>query len=170
MDGSAEPSPYQGPPCIACHQAHPVGHCRLKMAGVEHCPLCGLAHYGYSRTCPHLRSEAQVTRMLAALKQSTEAPEIVQLAKRYLGGIRSDLAQRKRRLANKATSSLPNHGTTTTSSTTSASAVVTNSPVVDLTMEDGPQPALQQPPLSAPLGPPRLLQPPPFENQPGHGV
>ncbi|KAE8379677.1 PHD/FYVE-zinc-finger like domain-containing protein [Aspergillus bertholletiae] len=108
MDGHTDTRP----PCFACNQNHPVGFCRLKLAGVEHCGLCGLAHYGISRTCPHLQSDTQVARMLDALKTSTEDPELVLQAKKYLTGIRGDLAQRKRKQASKATGNLTaTHGT-----------------------------------------------------------
>ncbi|RAK76118.1 putative chromatin remodeling complex subunit (Chd3) [Aspergillus fijiensis CBS 313.89] len=135
MDGSAEPNQTQQPTCIACKQAHPVGSCRLRLAGVEHCPLCGLAHYGYSRTCPHLKSDAQVARMLDAIKHSTEERELVLLAKKYLTGIRGNLALRKRKEASKAAAggaSLP-----------ASTPVATSSPVVDLTTEHRMGPAGQ---------------------------
>ena len=51
-------------PCIGCGQPHLVGHCPLKHAGVEHCPLCGVAHYGNGRTCAHLNSVEQCRYML----------------------------------------------------------------------------------------------------------
>ncbi|PYH90192.1 hypothetical protein BO71DRAFT_444079 [Aspergillus ellipticus CBS 707.79] len=175
MDGTVDPTPHQAPPCIACNQVHPIGHCRLKMAGVEHCPLCGLAHYGHSRTCPHLRSETQVAKMLEALKHSTEDREIIQLAKKYLSGIRGDLAQRKRKQASKAASSLTNNGPPSTTQAASGpvmNAPVTNSAVVDLTNDGGPQPTLQppalQPPTQAPLFP-EPAQPPSFANQLNQG-
>ncbi|GKZ35566.1 hypothetical protein AbraIFM66950_006265 [Aspergillus brasiliensis] len=145
LDGNVEPVPHQGPPCIACNQVHVVGHCRLKMAGVEHCPLCGLAHYGYSRTCPHLRSDTQVARMLSALKQSTEDRELVQLAKKYLNGVRGDLAQRKRKQASKAASSLTNHGIPTTNLNPSAAVTTTHSPMVNLTLQHTTQTTREEP-------------------------
>ena len=73
-----------------------MGWCRLKLAGVEHCGLCGLAHLGHSRTCPHLNSEAQVVTLLQTLKESTEDREKVELATKYLRSIRGDLVARKR--------------------------------------------------------------------------
>ena len=73
-----------------------MGWCRLKVAGVEHCGLCGLAHVGHGRTCPHLNSEAQVATLLASLKESPEPTELVEQATKYLRMIRGDLAQRKR--------------------------------------------------------------------------
>ncbi|KAL5361398.1 hypothetical protein BJX96DRAFT_84461 [Aspergillus floccosus] len=85
------------PTCIACNQQHPVGSCLLKKAGAEHCGLCGLAHFGISRTCPHLRSATQVAVMLHALKSSNEDPQLVEDARKYLRGIRGDLSQRQRK-------------------------------------------------------------------------
>lgn len=82
--------------CSACGEVHPMGWCRLKLAGVEYCGLCGLAHVGHGRTCPHLNSETQVATLLETLKESTESRELVDAATRYLRMIRGDLAQRKR--------------------------------------------------------------------------
>jgi hypothetical protein len=65
------------------------------MAGVEHCGLCGLAHIGHGRTCPHLNSEVQVATLLRTLKESTESRELIEQATKYLRMIRGDLAQRK---------------------------------------------------------------------------
>lgn len=83
--------------CLACGKTHPTGYCPLKHAGVEHCPLCGLAHYGHYRTCPHLSSLTQCRRMLDALKQSTEPAAERKRAKQYLVGIIGDLNRRRRR-------------------------------------------------------------------------
>ena len=83
-------------PCPACDLPHPRGSCPLKIAGVEYCPLCGLAHYGSQRTCPHINSETQVREMLAALKSSSESKELVTEAKRYLSGVKGTLVQRKK--------------------------------------------------------------------------
>ena len=47
--------------CVACRSFHPVGRCPLKMAGVEYCNLCGMAHFGSARVCPHIQSETQVS-------------------------------------------------------------------------------------------------------------
>lgn len=74
-----------------------MGWCRIKMAGVEHCGLCGIAHLGHSRTCPHLTDETQVARLLQTLKESPEAREHVEAATKYLRMIRGDLVQRKRK-------------------------------------------------------------------------
>ena len=92
----------QPPPCLACGKAHAVGYCPLKLAGVEHCPLCGIAHYGHQRTCPHLNSITQCRAMLEALKQSPESSADIELAKKYLVGIIGDLQRRKRLKEEKA--------------------------------------------------------------------
>ncbi|KAH7135393.1 PHD/FYVE-zinc-finger like domain-containing protein [Dendryphion nanum] len=83
--------------CPICHQQHPRGACPLKIAGVEHCGLCGLAHYGISRTCPHIRSETQVREMLRALKNSPENKNLVEAALKYLRGVKGHLVQQKKR-------------------------------------------------------------------------
>ncbi len=92
------PAPYD---CLACGENHAVGWCPLKRAGVEHCGLCGLAHFGHQRTCPHLNSELQVATMLGTLKQSSESPYLVEEATKYLRGIRGDLVRRKKAKAEK---------------------------------------------------------------------
>ncbi|RMD42327.1 hypothetical protein DV735_g2779, partial [Chaetothyriales sp. CBS 134920] len=105
MDGSAAYNDTTVPPvhqCPACGEVHPLGWCRIKLAGVEHCGLCGVAHLGHSRTCPNLNSEHEVLMLLESLKESTEPWEIVESAVGYLRAIRADLAQR-RRLAQKKT-------------------------------------------------------------------
>ncbi|KAJ5820554.1 hypothetical protein N7474_006145 [Penicillium riverlandense] len=85
--------------CAACKKHHGRGSCPLKLAGVEYCPLCGLAHFGRNRSCPHLQSESQVRRMLVALSKSTEHPEHVTLARQYLRGILGHLNARARQVA-----------------------------------------------------------------------
>lgn len=89
--------------CIACRKEHPSGACELKAAGVEHCGLCGLAHYGHGRTCPHIKSETQVRAMLEALKNSPEKKELVDAAVKYLRGVKGTLVQQKKRDREKAT-------------------------------------------------------------------
>jgi hypothetical protein len=103
--------------CPACHKPHPQGACELKVAGVEHCGLCGLAHYGHSRTCPHIKSETQVREMLAALKNSPEKKELVDLAMKYLRGVKGTLVQQKKRDREKAAAAM--QGLSGTPSTTS---------------------------------------------------
>lgn len=88
--------------CVVCTTFHSRGHCPLKLAGAEYCNLCGLAHYGVARTCPHIRSETQVGDMLAALKQSPESRQLVDLAKKYLTGVKGTLVQHKKLKAEKA--------------------------------------------------------------------
>ncbi|UPX15156.1 uncharacterized protein EKO05_0005613 [Ascochyta rabiei] len=95
-------SSHTNRPCLACLKPHPSGACELKAASVEHCGLCGLAHYGYGRTCPHIRSETQVREMLRALKSSPEKKELVDLATKYLRGVKGTLVQQKKRDREKA--------------------------------------------------------------------
>lgn len=99
-DGPADYIPLGGLPpthlCSACEEIHPMGWCRLKVAGVEHCGLCGLAHTGHGRTCPHLNSEVQVATLLGTLKESTESRELIEQATKYLRMIRGSLVQQKR--------------------------------------------------------------------------
>ena len=73
-----------------------MGWCRIKLAGVEHCGLCGIAHLGHSRTCPHLNSETQVATLLQTLKESTESRNLIEQARKYLRMVRGDLVARKR--------------------------------------------------------------------------
>jgi chromodomain-helicase-DNA-binding protein 4 len=92
--------------CAACLKMHPSGACELKAAGVEHCGLCGLAHFGHSRTCPHIKSETQVREMLEALKHSPEKKELVDAAVKYLRGVKGTLVQQKKRDREKAAAAL----------------------------------------------------------------
>ena len=94
---SAESDDAQYHPCIACGEHHDLGFCPLKMAGVEFCNLCGLAHYGFARTCPHLNSVTQLRAMVEAMKKSPESNELKELAKKRVVGIIGDLNARKRR-------------------------------------------------------------------------
>jgi chromodomain-helicase-DNA-binding protein 4 len=93
---------YNNVSCPACGKLHPQGACELKIAGVEHCGLCGLAHYGIGRTCPHIRSETQVREMMQALKRSPESKELIDLAVKYLRGVKGTLVQSKKREREKA--------------------------------------------------------------------
>lgn len=95
VDGNPPVNPNVDTPCFTCDNIHPPGYCRLKLAGVEHCGLCGIAHFGHSRTCPHLNSEMQVAQMLGSLKQSTEQRALVDEATKYIRGIRGDLVVRR---------------------------------------------------------------------------
>ncbi|KAG5304531.1 SHREC complex subunit Mit1 [Histoplasma capsulatum G186AR] len=110
LDGSGGSNTRSHSPrrCVACDQIHPIGYCPLKLAGVEHCGLCGIAHYGRGRACPHLSSETQVALMLGSLKESTEQRALVDEATKYLRGIRGDLVRRKKiKAAKETTNSLP---------------------------------------------------------------
>ena len=82
--------------CIACTKPHAPGCCPYKLAGVEHCPLCGIAHFGKGPICPHIGSETQVRVMMEALRASTEEPALVAEAVRYLRGRVGELRRRKR--------------------------------------------------------------------------
>lgn len=88
--------------CPACRKQHPRGACEFKASGVEHCGLCGLAHYGIGRTCPHIKSETQVREMMQALKSSPEKKELVDLAMKYLRGVKGTLVQAKKKEREKA--------------------------------------------------------------------
>lgn len=83
--------------CIACNNVHKVGYCPLKLAGPEKCNLCGIAHFGHARVCPHIASVTQIRAMLEAIKQSTEPEEEKAIAKLKITGILGDLNQRRRR-------------------------------------------------------------------------
>jgi chromodomain-helicase-DNA-binding protein 4 len=79
-----------------------MGWCRLKIAGIEHCGLCGLAHVGHGRACPHLNSEKQVATLLETLKESTERRGLIEQATKYLMMSHADLVQSKRKLEGQA--------------------------------------------------------------------
>ncbi|CAG7997256.1 unnamed protein product [Penicillium nalgiovense] len=81
------------PSCVACQQRHVPGRCPLRLAGVEFCGLCGLAHWGGRRACPHLQSRLQVALILEALEKSAEDPALILEAKRYLQGILKSVAR-----------------------------------------------------------------------------
>lgn len=93
-DGNLDSGPFE---CPACSNFHNAGSCPLKLAGTESCPLCGLAHFGGRRICPHLQSQIQVRRMLDALKKSKEPPELVTTAKKYLQGLMHSLTKMDRK-------------------------------------------------------------------------
>ncbi|KAG8625334.1 hypothetical protein KVT40_007085 [Elsinoe batatas] len=91
--------PTNGPiitTCVACDNMHAQGSCPLKKAGLERCNLCGLAHFGHARICPHINSETQVRAMLDALKQSPEQGPLVREARKYLTGVKGTLVQKKK--------------------------------------------------------------------------
>ena len=112
------------PSCVACHQCHVPGRCPLRLAGIEVCGLCGIAHYGRLRVCPHLQSTVQVQRMLEALEKSTENPSVIFAAKKYLNGILTSAQNERRRTVAQVMSHL---------SVTSPSVDAGSSNVIDLT-------------------------------------
>ena len=83
-----------------CDTYHKRGLCPLKLCGIEHCPLCGIAHFAGANECPALQSETQVRLMLAALKESPEEKELVDLATAYLRGRKGTLVRRKKERRN----------------------------------------------------------------------
>jgi chromodomain-helicase-DNA-binding protein 4 len=87
--------------CMACQHLHPLGSCPLKRAGVEYCGLCGLAHYGFSRICPHINSETQVREMIHAVKLSSEPGHLKAETLKYLTGLKGTLVQKKKKEAEK---------------------------------------------------------------------
>ena len=82
--------------CPACDNYHRKGRCPLKLAGVEKCPLCGIAHYGRGRICPHINSITQLQAMHEALKQSPEHPDVKELAKKKVTGLIGSIRQKRR--------------------------------------------------------------------------
>ena len=92
MDGANSPPAK----CTACEDYHPQGRCPLKLAGVEHCPLCGIAHYGRGRACPHINSVTQLQAMQDAIKHSHESPELKEMAKKKLTGLIGSIRQKRK--------------------------------------------------------------------------
>lgn len=87
------------PPCLACnnsHGSHPPGYCPLKLAGNEHCNLCGLAHFGIPGICPNLSNELACRTMMRQLKDSPETPAVKKASAQHLRGIISGLVQKDR--------------------------------------------------------------------------
>ena len=82
--------------CLACRDPHVPGQCPYKLAGVEFCPLCKVAHFGKGPICPHLSSETRVVAMMACLRESSEDPVLVSEAMRYLRGRLGELRRRKK--------------------------------------------------------------------------
>lgn len=59
--------------------------------------LCGLPHYGHSRTCPHIGSVTQLRLMIDALKQSPEQADLVAFAKKKVVGLIGSVNQDKKK-------------------------------------------------------------------------
>ena len=97
MDGANSPVAK----CLACENYHRTGRCPLKEAGVEYCPLCGIAHYGRVRICPHLNSVTQLQAMNEAIKLSPESLDLKEMAKKKVTGIIGNI-RHKRKLEEEA--------------------------------------------------------------------
>ena len=82
--------------CQACQKIHSKGYCQLKLAGPDSCGLCGITHFGVSRTCPNFSSDVQIRLMLDALRKSQESPEKIEGARMYLRGILAERVRRKK--------------------------------------------------------------------------
>lgn len=92
MDGANSPPAK----CAACENHHLKGHCPLKKAGVEICPLCGIAHFGRARICPHINSVTQLQAMQEALKHSPEPLELRDLARKKVTGLIGSIRQKRK--------------------------------------------------------------------------
>ena len=92
LDGAKSPPAT----CPACENYHLPGRCPLKLAGVEYCTLCGIAHFGRGRICPHINSITQLQAMQEAVKHSTESAELKELAKKKLTGLIGSIRQKRR--------------------------------------------------------------------------
>lgn len=92
LDGAKSPPAT----CLACGNYHLPGRCPLKLAGVEYCPLCGIAHFGRGRICPHINSITQLQAMQEAIKHSTESAELKELARKKLTGLIGSIRQKRR--------------------------------------------------------------------------
>ncbi|KAJ5638067.1 hypothetical protein N7490_007946 [Penicillium lividum] len=146
LDGTSDPIA----PCIACERRHGLGKCPLKGAGVEHCPLCGLAHLGGRRACPHFHSKLQIQRMLEALSRSNESPSLVAAAKRYLRGVIGSLTQVERRGSAKQTS-LSGNSTPSNQSPAPPASTTANHPQPTHTISEQYRKCPQQADLSGPV-------------------
>jgi hypothetical protein len=71
--------------CRTCKSAHAKGKCLAKLVrGLDHCRICGIAHFGISSSCPHLASVVELRLMLDALNRSKEPQEHIELARAVL--------------------------------------------------------------------------------------
>ena len=94
--GIALPDARSQQHCLACTQYHRPGFCPLMLAGVERCELCGIAHFGFQRNCPHLTSVTQLRLMMEAIKNSSEPQDIKDLAKKRVVGLIGSINQARR--------------------------------------------------------------------------
>ncbi|KAH0542039.1 hypothetical protein FGG08_003503 [Glutinoglossum americanum] len=110
LDYNAGPTFSGQERCPMCDVFHEIGSCPLKLCGVEHCGLCGHAHFAGASECSALNSETQVRLMLAALKESTEDKELVDIATAYLKGRKGTLVRQKKLAREKAANTAANAG------------------------------------------------------------
>ncbi|KAF3157488.1 hypothetical protein TWF569_000067 [Orbilia oligospora] len=92
------PPPPRGVPvqCKLCTNTHMPGECPLRKIQVEHCQLCGIAHFGEGPICPHLSSVTQVTTMLNTIKESNEPAQLQAIAKNYLRNRKGAIIQARK--------------------------------------------------------------------------
>lgn len=83
--------------CNGCRSTHVPGQCPLKLAGVQKCNLCGIAHFGSPRSCPSLNSEVQLRLMLDALNSSKDSPADVATVKAILTKRLAEVARKKKK-------------------------------------------------------------------------
>jgi len=86
------------PACLDQHGPHEVGYCPLKLAGVEHCNLCGLAHFAVPGVCITLKAKERFSEINEALKKSPEANATAKAARKILRKLKADIVERERRV------------------------------------------------------------------------
>lgn len=83
--------------CADCRTIHDRAGCPKTLPGNrkprEYCGICGIAHFGVSKSCPHLANETQLRLLLDALRDSNEIPARKIEVEKYL---RKQLADRVR--------------------------------------------------------------------------
>lgn len=85
------------PACLNQHGPHEVGYCPLKLAGVEYCNLCGLAHFAIPGSCITLKAKERFSEINEALKKSPEADATAKAARKILRKLKADIVERERR-------------------------------------------------------------------------
>ena len=86
--------------CLACNNrygSHDPGLCPAKLAGFEHCNLCGQAHFGTPGSCLQMRSEERIRAHLQTLKNSPEQKDLVERARGHLKADLANVVTEKRR-------------------------------------------------------------------------
>lgn len=84
--------------CFACqfkNGPHEQGYCPLKQASVEPCRICNQVHFGIEGVCPALKSEGNIHQLNGALKNSTEEPYLVDMAKQYSNNSKAQIVKTK---------------------------------------------------------------------------